>query len=339
MAILSANPITTFMGWIMNGIFEALYFIGVKDVALNIILSTILFTIIIYTLLLPLTIKQQKFTRISAIMNPEIQAIQKKYQGKNDQSSMMKMQEETKLIYQKYGTSPTGGCLGSLIQLPFLFALWPVMRNIPDHVSRVDSDKVYKFLGVIISGTEKQPAATPSTLLKSGEVWLIVVAILIPILAGASQWISSKIAQNSTKTRNGKQEENAMAQQMNMMMNIMPLMSVFLCFSMEIVLGLYWIISAVYRTIQQVVINRVLDKKPIDELVKENMEKAAKKNASKKEVDSKMLSSMAQTSTKKIEDRKTTSTNNIDSYKPNAKPGSLAAKANMVTEYNRKNNK
>lgn len=339
MGILLANPITTFMGWIMNGIFEGLYFIGIKDVALNIILSTILFTIIIYTLLLPLTIKQQKFTRISAIMNPEIQAIQNKYKGKNDQASMMKMQEETKLIYQKYGTSPTGGCLGSLIQLPFLFALWPVMRNIPDHVSRVNGDKVYKFLGVVISGTEKNPAATPSTLLKSGETWLIVIAILIPVLAGASQWVSSKIAQNSTKARNGKQEENAMAQQMNMMMNIMPLMSVFLCFSMEIVLGLYWIISAVYRTIQQVIINKILDKKPIDQLIKENMEKAAKKNAKKKEVDSKMLSSMAQTNTKRIEDRKTISNNNIDSYKPNAKPGSLASKANMVTEYNRKNNK
>lgn len=339
MGILLANPITTFMGWIMNGIFEGLYFIGIKDVALNIILSTILFTIIIYTLLLPLTVKQQKFTRISAIMNPEIQAIQNKYKGKNDQASMMKMQEETKLIYQKYGTSPTGGCLGSLIQLPFLFALWPVMRNIPDHVSRVNGNKVYKFLGVVISGTEKNPAATPSTLLKSGETWLIVIAILIPVLAGASQWVSSKIAQNSTKARNGKQEENAMAQQMNMMMNIMPLMSVFLCFSMEIVLGLYWIISAVYRTIQQVIINKILDKKPIDQLIKENMEKAAKKNAKKKEVDSKMLSSMAQTNTKRIEDRKTISNNNIDSYKPNAKPGSLASKANMVTEYNRKNNK
>lgn len=339
MAILLANPITTFMGWIMNGIYEALYFIGVKNVGLNIILSTVLFTIIIYTLLLPLTIKQQKFSRISAVMNPEIQAIQNKYKGKNDQASMMKMQEETKLIYQKYGTSPTGGCLGSLIQLPFLFALWPVMRNITDHVGRIDASKAHSVLGVVISGTEKNPAATPSTLLKSGNTWLIVVAILIPVLSGASQWISSKIAQNSMKSRNSKQEENAMTQQMNMMMNIMPLMSVFLCFSMEIVLGIYWIVSAVVRTIQQVVINKVLDKKSIDVLVKENMEKVEKKNAKKKEVDARMLNEMAQRNTRKIEDKKLTSDNNMDSYKPNAKPGSLAAKANMVRDYNNRNNK
>jgi len=339
MGILLANPITKVMGWIMNGIFEFLYAVGLKDVGLNIIVSTILFTIIIYTLLLPLTIKQQKFSRISSVMNPEIQAIQNKYKGKNDQASMMKMQEETKLIYQKYGTSPTGGCLGSLIQLPFLFALWPVMRNITEHVGRIDEGQAHSVLGVVISGTEKIAADTPSTLLKSGKPWLIVVAILIPVLAGASQWISGKIAQNSMKSKENKKDENAMAQQMNTMMNIMPLMSVFLCFSMEIVLGIYWITSAVVRTVQQVVINKSLDKKSLDDIIKQNMEKVAKKNKNKNAVESRTVNYMAQTSTKKIEDRRTTSNNIVDSYQSNAKPGSLAAKANMVTDYNRKNNK
>ena len=116
------NPIEKLMGLIMNGIYEMLYFIGVHDVGWNIVLSTILFTILIYMLLLPSTIKQQKFSRISAVMTPEIQEIQNKYKGKTDQASMMKMQEETKAVYKKYGSSPMSGCLGSLIQLPFLFA-------------------------------------------------------------------------------------------------------------------------------------------------------------------------------------------------------------------------
>ena len=335
-------------GKIMNAIFELLYVMGIKDVGLNIVLSTILFTIIVYTLLLPFTVKQQKFSRISAVMNPEIQAIQNKYKGKNDQASMLKMQEETKLIYTKYGTSPTGGCLGSLIQLPFLFALWPVMREIPKYVTRVKADEVYKFMGVVISGPESNPAATPSTLLKSGNTWLIIVAILIPVLAGFTQWLSAKISQNMMKSKNGnkKQEENAMTQQMNMMMNFMPIMSVFLCFSMQIVLGLYWIVSAVIRIIQQVVINKILDKKPIDVLVKENMEKAAKKNAKKKEVDPSKMNRMAQMYTKKLEEIKAeaekqekTSNNGSSTYQTNAKPGSLAAKANMVRDYNNRNNK
>ena len=343
--------ISGILGKIMNAIFNVFYNLGLNsndEIGLNIVLSTILFTIIVYTLLLPLTIKQQKFSRISAIMNPEIQAIQNKYKGKNDQASMLKMQEETKLIYTKYGTSPTGGCLGSLIQLPILFALWPVMREIPKYVSKVDADKVYKFMGVVISGTEKNPAATPSTLLKSGNTWLIIVAILIPVLSGFTQWLSARISQNMMKSRNGdkKQDENAMAQQMNTMMNVMPIMSVFLCFSMQIVLGIYWIVSAVVRIIQQIVINKVLDKKPIDVLVKENMEKAAKKNANKKEVAPSKVNTMAQIYTKKLEEIKAeaekqdkSSNNGYSTYQSNAKPGSLAAKANMVRDYNSKNNK
>lgn len=334
------NAIAGIFGKIMNLIFECMYAIGVHDVGVNIVLSTILFTVIVYTLLLPFTVKQQKFSRISAVMNPEIQAIQNKYKGKNDQASMLKMQEETKLIYTKYGTSPTGGCLGSLIQLPFLFALWPVMRAIPKYVHRVDADKVYRFMGVVISGPEDNPAATPSTLLKSGQAWLVIVAVLIPILAGFTQWLSARISQNMMKSRSGdkKQEENAMAQQMNMMMNIMPIMSVILCFSMEIVLGIYWIVSAVIRIIQQIVINKVLDKKPIDVLVEENMEKAAKKNANKKEVNPSKVNSMAQMYTKKLDEIKT-ETENQSAVSTQAKAGSLASKANMVRDYNSRNNK
>ncbi len=338
--------IANIFGKIMNLIFEFLYLIGIKDVGINIVLSTILFTIIIYTLLLPFTVKQQKFTKISAVMNPEIQAIQNKYKGKNDQASMLKMQEETKLIYTKYGTSPTGGCLGSLIQLPFLFALWPVMRNIPTHVTRVDANETYKILGVVISGPEG--AATPSSLLKSGSLWLIIVAIAIPVLSGFTQWLSIKISQSRTqnKEKNKKQDDNAMVGQMNAMMNIMPLMSVFLCFSMELLLGLYWIVSALIRIIQQAVINKILDKKPIEQLVEENMKKAAKKNANKKEVDPSKVNSMAQMYTKRLEEMKAeadkqdkTSNSSSGTYQTNAKPGSLAAKANMVRDYNSRNNK
>lgn len=336
--------ISNILGKIMNAIFEMFYSLGLSssaEIGLNIILSTIIFTIIVYTILLPMTIKQQKFSRISAVMNPEIQAIQSKYKGKNDQASMMKMQEETKLVYEKYGTSPTGGCLGSLIQLPILFALWPVIREISKYVDKVDKNKIYSFWGMVISGTEKTPASTPSTLFKSGEILLIVIAFAIPLLAGLSQWLSAKIAQNAMKPKNNnkKQDENDMAQQMNGMLKWMPVLSVIMCFSMPVVLGIYWIASAVVRIVQQIVINKVLDRKPIEALIEENAKKAEKKRAKKKQVESKALENMAQTKTRKIQDRKSTSENTIDSYRPNAKPGSLAAKANMVSDYNNRNNK
>ena len=63
-----------------------------------------------YLLMMPLTIKQQKFSKLSAKMNPELQAVQAKYKNRKDNDSMMAMNMETKAIYAKYGVSPTGSC-------------------------------------------------------------------------------------------------------------------------------------------------------------------------------------------------------------------------------------
>ena len=121
------------MGWIMNGIYKVLDMVGIQNLGLCIII----FSILIYLFMTPLQIKQQKFSKLSAIMQPEIQKIQKKYQGKKDQDSMMKMQEETQAVYQKYGVSPTGSCVQLAIQLPILYALYQVIQNIPAYVSSV----------------------------------------------------------------------------------------------------------------------------------------------------------------------------------------------------------
>ena len=108
------GPIARVLGWIMNGIFWVLDKIGIPNIGLAIIL----FTIVIYLLLMPLTIRQQKFSKLSAKMNPELQAIQKRYSGKKDNESMMAMNQETKEVYAKYGVSPTGSCVQLLIQMP-----------------------------------------------------------------------------------------------------------------------------------------------------------------------------------------------------------------------------
>ena len=121
------------LGLIMNVIFNAQSAIGIENIGLCIIL----FTIVIYLLMTPLTIQQQKFSKLSAKMNPEIQAIQKKYKGKKDQVSMQKMNEETQAIYAKYGVNPMGSCLQMAIQLPVLFALYRVIWNIPAYVDKV----------------------------------------------------------------------------------------------------------------------------------------------------------------------------------------------------------
>ena len=128
------GPVATLLGYIMNGIFWVQSQIGIESIGLCIIL----FTIVIYMLLMPLTIKQQKFSKLQSKMNPELQAIQKKYKDKRqDQAAMMKMNEETQAVYQKYGVNPMGSCLQLIIQMPILFALYRVIWNIPAYVGTV----------------------------------------------------------------------------------------------------------------------------------------------------------------------------------------------------------
>ena len=131
------GPIAKVLGWIMNGIYDIVYHLtGVESVTISIVIITIL----IYTCLLPLTIKQQKFSKLSQKMQPELQAIQKKYNGKKDQASMMAMQEETQAVYEKYGVSMMGSCVQMLIQMPLLFALYRVFLNVPAYVSGVKNN-------------------------------------------------------------------------------------------------------------------------------------------------------------------------------------------------------
>ena len=123
------NWVAEVLGWLMNGI----YSIGVHNLGLCIII----FTIIIYAFMTPLQIKQQKFSKMNTIMQPELQKIQKKYKGKKDQNSQMKMQEETMAVYEKYGVSPTGSCLQLLIQMPIFFALYQVIIKIPGYIGGI----------------------------------------------------------------------------------------------------------------------------------------------------------------------------------------------------------
>lgn len=134
-------------GWIFNGIYQLLDIIGIQNVAIAIIL----FTFIARSLMIPLTIKQQKFSRMSSIMQPELAKVQAKYKGKKDEESMRKMQLEQQAIYQKYGSSPTAGCLPLLITLPIMLAMYKVIQNVPAYVPAVK--ELYMPIATAINGT------------------------------------------------------------------------------------------------------------------------------------------------------------------------------------------
>mgnify|MGYP002770706141 FL=1 len=411
------GPIAKFLGWIMNGMYILMEKVGISNVGLSIIL----FTIVIYLLMFPLTYKQQKFSKLSQKMNPELQAIQKKYKDKKDPTSMQNYQTETQLVYEKYGVSPTGSCVQMLIQMPLLFALYRVFMNVPAYISSVKDvysglvsdimatsgyqdtmtqlitdlnlrtvqvdftatdattlqnyivDVLYKisstgwdtlrdafpsltdsinstyevvshvnnFIGLNISDTPMQIIKTGFS---SGAYLMAIIAILIPVISYLTQVLNIKLM----PTAAGGGDNDQMAQQMKMMNRTMPLFSLIMCFTVPVGLGIYWIASAVVRSIQQFFLNKHFDKINLEDIIAKNQEKAKKKRE-KMGLSENQISNAARMNTRQVtasqkSSVKTTAEKELElekanAVKANAKPGSMAAKANMVREFNERNNK
>lgn len=397
------NPIAWVLGKMLDVLFMAIHAIGLGNIAIAIVL----FTLLVKLLMMPLTIKQAKMMKMNTVITPEVKAIQDKYKDKRgDQNAMLKMQQETKAVYAKYGTSQMGGCVQMLIQFPILMALYRVFQQIPLYVGQLKE----LFVGIYsnISGAgnftdvmstnfsssvdwTNMDAAVSTMNTFTVEQWdnlknlfpafsdmiatnqiritemntflginvsqvptfALTAALLIPILSGLSQFVSLRVSQGKTQA----DSDNPAAASMKMMSLFMPLMSAFIAFSVPAGLGLYWIATAVFQTIMQLMVNRHYDKIGIDAIVKMNIEKQNKKRA-KKGLPPEKIAKNATVSTKRIDqteknrqrienlqnkkeqnEKKLKEILDSTNYYKSAKPGSLAEKAGMVSKYNEKNGK
>ena len=434
----NSTPIFRYIVWILGKIMEGIFIVLDKLGIPNIGLSIILFTLFVNVAMIPLTYKQQKFSKLSMKMNPEIKAIHKKYEGKRDQDSMMKMNAETQAVYAKYGVSQTGSCVYLLIQMPILFALYRVIYQIPAYVTqigdtfRVLADKIVStdngsFItdnpdalesvtsavnmykknlalegnlsnGIIdvlnrVSSADMSVIANHyglsdltfngknilSTLDASGNIinkglidiynnflglnirntpWYImkesfvshaylimIAAVLIPLISGFTQWLSVKLAPNQAQPTGDNSQADSVAQSMKTMNVMMPLMSIWFCFTLPAGMGIYWIANAVVRIVLQIFMNKKIDKIDFDELVKKNAGKSQKK-LEKMQAQQAQMQSYAALNTRSIKNKASyvnkdaTSDYASGSSSPtNYAPGSMAAKANMVAEFNKRNSK
>ena len=406
------GPIAKLLGFIMNGIYS--FMVNVLGVG-NISVTIIIFTIVIYMCLFPITYKQQKFSKLTQKMQPELQKVQRKYQGRKDQLSMQAMQDETSAIYEKYGISPTGSCIYMIINLPILFALYRVFYNVPAYLSsvkeqfsglvdgimatpgyqdimsklvtelkintvRVDFsvtdpsvlsnyvvDTLYamnssgwdllkeKFAGLtdVIASTQNHlndinqflgmsisdsPMRIIRTGLSNGTYLLVILALAIPVVSYLTQVLNMKLMPQAS---NG---DDAMASQMKMMNRIMPLFSLVFCFSIPVGLGVYWIISAVVRSVQQFFLNKHFEKINLDDIIKENQEKA-KKRREKKGIAENQINQAARVNARRVSEQKMSAEEKekmlkkAENARNHAKPGSMAEKANLVKKFNEKNTK
>ena len=416
------GPIIFVFGKLMNGIFIALDKIGIGNIGLAIIIFTLLTRVILY----PFTVKQQKSSKLMQIIQPEVQAIQEKYKGKNDNQSMFAQQQEIKAVYEKYGTSMTGGCLQLVIQLPIIFALYRVIMNIPAYVDSVkehfiaivDSMGGVSAISTIrtfitennLDGLAKQarldgfdtlasevaqknliidflyklspeqmskllakfPANAVSTiqtnltqinnlnsflgldLATAPMAFGLVPNVywLVPLLAGISQYVATKVMMSSSN-RAPQNSENDMAKSMQQMNVMMPLVSVFFCFQFATGIGIYWVASSVFMLIQQIFINKQMEKIDLDELVRQNVEKANQKRAKKglplidPNKTKSLIKEREQNFEKEQESREKLLQGQQEKIAKNEEfyfskeedPNSLAAHAKMVSKFNDKKDK
>lgn len=436
------GPIAKVLGYIMEGIFNVIDYIGIPNIGLAIIL----FTIVVNLLMMPLTIKQQKFSKLSAKMQPEIQAIQAKYKNRKDNASQMAQSQEVQAVYAKYGVSPTGSCLQLLIQMPILFALYRVIYAIPAYVSKigdvfrvladkiisVDNAEFLKNSGIstiqstvaaygknidkgnvqngIVDVLNRLSTSDMATIAEhydlnnltyEGELilsndasrglidtfnnflginmgnspwytikesfeagaWLVLIgALAIPVLSAVTQWINTKLMPGADSNKSGGNDTTSnMAESMKTMNKIMPFMSAWFCFTLPAGMGIYWVAGSVVRSIQQIVVNKYIDKNlDMNKIVEKNAGKSAKK-LEKMKKQQEMMNAYANMNTKNIKANQVdaikkgtisgSSTSNVNKQNKPAENnnnnnaaakksgGSMMSKANMVRDFNERNNK
>jgi len=205
--------------------------------------------------------------------------------------------------------------------------------------TQTELDQMNTFLGINI-------AYSPSNLIKAGSFTLVIGAIAIPVLAALTQWLNTKLMPQAAQTEGG---DDAMSQSMKQMNLMMPIMSAVFCFTLPAGMGLYWIASALVRSVQQLILNKHFDRIDLDELIQKNLEKLNEKRA-KQGLPPQKLNEKAirAAQVKPVDEEKAAAKKALDQenmkkatayYNDNAKPGSLASKANMVKKFEEKNAK
>lgn len=324
------GPVADLMGKVYNMLFDLLHS-GTNAGTLG--LAIIIFTLIVKLILFPLMVKQQKSSFKMQQLQPELQKIRKKYEGKTDQMSQQRMAFEMQELQKSSGVSMMGGCLPMLIQLPILYALFYLFQNAYVYVDVIGANytdianaiinipqalrmevfqpfaqefvDTYKNVAIIKDGFDMGQVGDVAMLVNylKADDWAVILqnlgsagdalapllstksnietfltiplvskaglsfpGIIIPIVAGVTTWLQTKIM-NMMNPQN-LDPANPAAAMTKTMLYTMPIMMGVFAISMPAGLGLYWTISNIFGILQQVVLTKFYRKKFEEEAAK-----------------------------------------------------------------------
>jgi YidC/Oxa1 family membrane protein insertase len=245
-------PIQWVVAWIMYGSHQILTTLGMDDgPGVAWVLSIVMLTIAIRIVLIPLFFRQIRASRGMQIMQPELQAIQKKYKGKTDPSSREAMGRETMELYRKHGTNPFASCLPVLLQSPIFFALFRVLNNLQP-ISEGAKDPIGPIDQAVAADIETSDlfGANLSDVFMQTDDWSVRIVILALILAmSATMFFTQR--QLTMKNMPKAALEGPMANTQKIMLYALPV--IFLISGVNFPVGvlIYWTTSNLWTMGQQ----------------------------------------------------------------------------------------
>ncbi|MDR0482163.1 MAG: membrane protein insertase YidC [Cellulomonadaceae bacterium] len=274
-------PIMWVVAWIMYGSHQFFTLIGFPDgPGVAWILSIVALTVMMRAAMIPLFVKQIRSSRAMQILQPELQAIQKRYKGKSDPASREAMSRETMDLYKKHGTNPFSSCMPILLQSPIFFALFRVLANITNVAAGTHDaiGPIHQQVAQDIEGTSLFGAHLSDVFMTTGSTTARVVIIVLIVLMSATTFFTQR--QLTMKNMPKAALEGPQANMQKMMLYAMPL--IFAVSGVNFPLGvlIYWTTTNVWSMGQQFyTINRM--PAPGSPAEKALLEKKARKAAAK----------------------------------------------------------
>lgn len=221
---------------LLNGLIAAYVFLPGHDLGVAIIALTA----VVRLLLHPLVARQYQSQRALAALQPEIQALRAKVKDQQEQARQLMA------LYKRAGVHPASGCLPVLIQLPVLFGIY---RALADGLHGGALTALYGWI----------PHPEQINTLAFGLLDLARPNILLAVLAGAGQYIQSKLLLPPRPATGATEKPDMATMMMTQSLYIMPVMTVVFALGLPAGLSLYWVTTTVFGILQQVILKRRYD--------------------------------------------------------------------------------
>jgi YidC/Oxa1 family membrane protein insertase len=241
------EPLYRAVAWLLVQLHAGLSFVVPADSGWAWAGSIILLTVLMRIVLFPLFVKQIHSSRKMQELQPQMQALRKKY--KNDKQ---RLNQEMMKLYQENGANPIAGCLPLLVQMPIFFGLFGVLRGLSDAKPGTGSHGISASLVSSAQHANIFGAHISDTFLKawnaSDRSWNAI--IICGIAVAISSTTTFLTVRSSMKRQPAMDENNPMASAQKMMVFIAPLFGLFgLNFPLGVLI--YWVTTNSWTLAQQ----------------------------------------------------------------------------------------